>query len=255
MRISISDLAYAGFRYNDFCKLDNACGLEFFYEFGTRAYWDTVLPLMTAGRQNGISMHGPCVQVNLAEEDPDRKYLKVFLDAFTYAKQIGAEFVVVHTNEALPTDLDKLDLQQRVREKLQVLLALSENVGVQMVIENVGLRPKGSLLFDREAFLELPQRFPTARFLLDTGHAHVNGWDLADTVKALGKRLMGCHVHDNDGNGDQHLYVGAGNIKWEPFFEAVLATNPDARIVLEYAKLPCEGMAAHVAGLCKRFGI
>lgn len=255
MRISISDLAYAGFRYNDFCKLDNACGLEFFYEFGTRAYWDTVLPLMTAGQQNGISMHGPCVQVNLAEEDPDRKYLNVFLDAFTYAKQIGAEFVVVHTNEALPTDLDKLDLQQRVREKLQVLLALSENVGVQMVIENVGLRPKGSLLFDREAFLELPQRFPTARFLLDTGHAHVNGWDLADTVKALGKRLMGCHVHDNDGNGDQHLYVGTGNIKWEPFFEAVLATNPDARIVLEYAKLPCEGMAAHVAGLCKRFGI
>lgn len=255
MRISISDLAYAGFRYGDFCKLDKACGLEFFYEFGTRAYWDTVLPLMTAGRQNGISMHGPCVQVNLAKEDPARTYLNVFLDAFTYAKKIGAEFVVVHTNEVLPKDLDKLDLQQRVRDKLAVLLQLSRDIGVQMVIENVGLRPKQSLLFDREAFLELPQRFPDAKFLLDVGHAHVNGWDLADTVRALGKRLIGCHVHDNDGKGDQHLYVGAGTIKWEPFFEALMETNPDVRLVLEYAKLPCEGMDAHVAGLCKRFGI
>ncbi len=254
MKISISDLAYAGFRFNDFCQLDKAYGLEFFYEFGTRAYWDTVLPLMTAGRQNGISMHGPCVQVNLAEEDPERTYLKIFLDAFTYAREIEAEFVVVHTNESLPEG-DLLDLQQRVRRKLQVLLALSEEVGVPMVIENVGLRPKGTLLFDREAFLELPQRFPTAHFLLDTGHAHVNGWDLADTVRVLGRRLLGCHVHDNDGQGDQHLYVGAGTIHWEPFFEAVMETNPDLRLVLEYAKLPCEGMDAHVAGLCKRFGI
>lgn len=93
---SISDLAYAGFRFNDFCQLDKAYGLEFFYEFGTRPYWDTVLPRMTCGRRNGISMHGPCVQVNLAEEDPDRTYLKVFLDAFTYAREI---FVTMSSDE------------------------------------------------------------------------------------------------------------------------------------------------------------
>ena len=254
MNLSISDLAYAGFRFGDFCKLDTSCGLEFFYEFGTRPYWDTVLPLMTANRENGISMHGPCVQVNLAEEDPNCHYLSVFLDAFTYAKKIGAKFVVVHTNESLP-DEPIMTLQQRVLEKLEVLLTLSENIGIPMVIENVGLVTINNVLFDREYFLQLPQLFPQAHFILDTGHAHINGWDLADTVHALGKRLLACHVHDNDGQGDQHLYVGAGTIHWEPFFEAVTSACHDIHLVLEYAVLPEEGMNSHVAALRDRFHI
>ena len=101
MKLSISDLAFAGFRYHNFCELPKTCGLEFFYEFGTPAYWDTVLPLMLQDRQNGVSVHGPCVQVNLAA-DENVRFLEVFLDTFRYAQKIGAEFVVVHTNEALP---------------------------------------------------------------------------------------------------------------------------------------------------------
>ncbi len=189
MRISISDLAYAGFRFNDFCQLDRAYGLEFFYEFGTRPYWDTVLPRMTCGRRNGISMHGPCVQVNLAEEDPDRTYLKVFLDAFTYAREIEAEFVVVHTNESLPEG-DLLELQQRVRRKLQVLLSLSEEVGVPMVIEN-GAASQRDPVVRPGSLPGTSPALPTAHFLLDTGHAHVNGWDLADTVRVLGRTASG----------------------------------------------------------------
>lgn len=57
--------------------------------------------------------------------------------------------------------------------------------------------------------------------MLDTGHAHVNGWDIPAVVKALGERLVACHVHDNDGNGDAHLPVGQGDIDWKAYFGAV----------------------------------
>ena len=253
MKLSISDLAYAGFRYHDFCGLPRTCGLEFFYEFGTPAYWDTVLPLMLEDRQNGVSVHGPCVQVNLAV-DENVRFLEVFLDTFRYAQKIGAEFVVVHTNEALPEE-DSFVLRQRVVQKLVLLLQLGKEMGVTPVIENVGLRPSSSLLFDREQFLELPQIFPEAGFLLDVGHAHVNGWDLAATVRTLGHRLKGCHLHDNDGTGDQHQYLGNGTIQWAPFFEALKEKAPEARLVLEYAKLPPEGMAKHVEKVRKEYEI
>ncbi len=253
MKLSISDLAYAGFRYHDFCGLPKTCGLEFFYEFGTPAYWDTVLPLMLKDRQNGVSIHGPCVQVNLAL-DENVQFLEVFLDTFRYAQKIRAEFVVVHTNEALPKE-DSFVLRRRVVRKLELLLQLGKEMGVTPVIENVGLRPAGSLLFDREQFLELPQFFPEAGFLLDVGHAQVNGWDLSATVRALGHRLKGCHLHDNDGTGDQHRYIGNGTIQWIPFFEALKETVPEARLVLEYAQLPPEGMAKHVAQVKEEYGI
>ena len=252
MKLSVSDLAYAGFRFHDFCKLDKAYGLEFFYEFGTPAYWDAVLPQMTDQRHNGISVHGPCVQVNLAAPD-ETHYLNVFLDTFRYAAKIQAEFVVIHTNEALPQEETLETLRLRVWRKLSTLLKISEEAGIPLVIENVGLRPYNNVLFDWEHFSALKEIFPEAFFLLDTGHAHVNGWNLTEVLREFGPRLLGCHVHDNDGQGDQHLPVGSGIISWPGFFSGVKKFAPQARLVLEYASLPTEGMNLHLAGLCKRY--
>jgi hypothetical protein len=40
-----------------------------------------------------------------------------------------------------------------------------------------------------------------------------------------------------------------------PFFEALKEKAPEARLVLEYAKLPPEGMAKHVESVRKEYGI
>lgn len=113
-------------------------------------------------------------------------------------------------------------------------MALAEGYGVQVVIENVGLRTKGNVLFTLPEYLELFKEFPQAMALIDTGHAHVNGWNLAEVVEALGSRLLACHVHDNDGNGDDHLPVGQGNIDWEAYFGAVKKFAPESTQVFEY---------------------
>lgn len=42
-------------------------------------------------------------------------------------------------------------------------------------------------------------------FCLDVGHANVSGRNLRREIKMLGDRLTILHIHDNDGQGDQHL--------------------------------------------------
>jgi len=57
--------------------------------------------------------------------------------------------------------------------------------------------------------------------LLDTGHANVNGEDLAEVVRSLKDVPFHIHIDDNHGDSDAHLIPGQGNIDFAPFVEAL----------------------------------
>ena len=57
---------------------------------------------------------------------------------------------------------------------------------------------------------------PQLGILLDTGHLHVNGEDLAEGVAKLGPLLGHVDLDDNDGSADSHLAPGAGTIDFAP---------------------------------------
>lgn len=59
-------------------------------------------------------------------------------------KKIKAEFVVVHTNEIYHGEVAAV--KELVYQRLAEVISLAQSYGVQVVIENVGLRPCGSLL-------------------------------------------------------------------------------------------------------------
>ena len=139
----------------------------------------------------------------------------------------------MHTNEIYHGEVAAV--KELVYQRLTEVISLAQSYGVQVVIENVGLRPCGSLLFDFEEYLALFERYPQALALLDTGHAHVNGWNIPETVKRLQKKLLAVHVHDNDGSGDSHQPVGLGTIEWEPYFASIRDYAPNALQILEYA--------------------
>ena len=158
MRISISDLAYAGFRFNDFCQLDRAYGLEFFYEFGTRPLLGYGAPRMTCGRRNGISMHGPLRpgEPGGGGSGPD---LSEGLPGCLHLRQKSRQ----NSWWSTPT---KACLKEICWSCSSGCAASSRSCCPSVKkwacpwSSKTGLRPKGTLLFDREAFLELPQRFP-----------------------------------------------------------------------------------------------
>ena len=193
------------------------------------------------GVSRRFSIHGPCVAVNLADPN-DTAYLDVYDKTFAYAQKINAAFVVVHSNEAWRMGGEKLAVQELVYGRIEKLLKLAEKYGVTVALENVGLRTTGTLLFDYEEYLGLFKRFPQAAALLDTGHAHVNGWKLPDVLRDLNSKLVGVHIHDNDGTRDAHLPVGSGNIYWAEYFVALKKYAPQATQVCEYAAINQYGM-------------
>ena len=235
MKFSVSDLPFGSFSKAFLKALPMQYDIEIFYEFGTDHYWDYVLKDLKTrdGAERRFSIHGPCVAVNLADPN-DTAYLEVYEKTFAYAAKINAAFVVVHSNEAWRMAGEKLAVQELVCGRIEKLLQLAEKYGVTVALENVGLRTTGTLLFEYDEYLGLFKRFPNAAALLDTGHAHVNGWKLSDVLRDLNNKLVGVHIHDNDGTADSHLPVGCGNIDWNDYFTAI---NQYAMVTESLAKL------------------
>lgn len=249
MQFEVSDLLFPGFPKFALRELSKEYGIEFFYEFGKDYYWNNEV---TAWGERALSVHGPCVAVNLADSK-QKNYIKIFEKTFAYAQKIKADFVVVHTNEEW--EGDKELVQARVIRRLRQLAKIAEKYEVQMLIENVGLRTKNSLLFDLPEYMALFDIFPSAKSLIDTGHAHVNGWDIPAVVQSLGERLAACHVHDNDATADAHLPIGQGTIEWDKYFAAVKEYAPQATQVFEYCcgfKNTAE-VEAHIAKIKKTY--
>ena len=214
MQWAVSDLAFGGFNKKYLSGLPLTYNIEFFYEFGTDHYWDTVLlPLAQNNKEKRtFSIHGPCVAVNLADSS-DEYYLKAYAQTFTYAQKIKAEFVVVHTNEIYHGEFAAV--KELVYQRLAEVISLAQSYGVQVVIENVGLRPCGSLLFDFEEYLALFERYPQALALLDTG---------------------------------------LGTIEWEPYFASIRDYAPNALQILEYAYIEPGVLTEHLHKLESRYG-
>ncbi|MCA1945547.1 MAG: TIM barrel protein [Desulfovibrio sp.] len=57
--------------------------------------------------------------------------------------------------------------------------------------------------------------------------------DLPHWLDVLGPWIRACHVHDNDGTGDQHLAPGHGSIPFGQFFAGLVRRNIAPTIVLE----------------------
>ncbi|MDV2887661.1 sugar phosphate isomerase/epimerase, partial [Alkalihalophilus pseudofirmus] len=105
---------------------------------------------------------------------------------------------------------------------------------VKLAVENVGYN--GSSIFTQNEFTSfLGNIDETAGYLIDTGHANLNGWDIPQVIKDVKNRLLALHLHDNNGTGDDHLPIGEGTIQWKEIFSAINEDSIHCQLILEYA--------------------
>ncbi|MGI5923032.1 MAG: sugar phosphate isomerase/epimerase family protein [Lentisphaeria bacterium] len=162
----------------------------------------------------------------------------IMLERLKLALRITADFgvdsIAVHvgnTPECFAAySLD--DLHRAIIQSLEELLPLAERLGVTIAIENIWFPTSTP-----EKLLDLIAHFRSEHLgiCFDSGHANlmalerhfevsapINGWKRFGPVpyddKILEKLLpeiTTCHLHDNDGQNDQHLLPGRGNIDWQ----------------------------------------
>jgi sugar phosphate isomerase/epimerase len=146
------------------------------------------------------------------------------------AAALGVSTVVMH-----PGGRGDTAERQRDRElNTQAFRRLGDIAGehdMMIGIENL-MRPGASRPEEMLDLLEAIDH-PAMGINLDTSHANVAELDIATMIRTLGDRLIGTHISDNDGSGDQHLTPGGGTIDWPPVVEALRAIGYEGTFNLE----------------------
>jgi sugar phosphate isomerase/epimerase len=191
---------------NDVLELDAArCGrLKEFSEVGVR-----------------FTVHSTYDGVNIACADEGRRRasLAAVKESMDWAAELEALNVVVHPGVADEPGMVE-ECFERNLESLLELKDHSSSRGVRMSIENDIPHRRGLLVGpkDFERLYKLAGgRFP---LVLDVGHAHLSG-QTDGFLQAMKDEIVEVHVHDNEGERDQHLALGEGRVdfsKLKPLF-------------------------------------
>ncbi len=111
---------------------------------------------------------------------------------------------------------------QRLRRSISEILEYVRGTGLRLYIEPAHRFESNQILtLDDGLRMIWEIGDPLLGILLDTGHLHVNGEDLAAGVAKLGPLLGHVDLDDNDGSTDAHLAPGAGTIDFAPFAAAL----------------------------------
>ena len=126
-----------------------------------------------------------------------------------WAGKAGATKATLHGTAHNPHNVD---LRPVFADQLAAIAAAGEDVGVEVVIENVGHQKQGLQL---SVLGDLARETETA-VCFDVGHAYME--DGNDGVKRFlrgyGDLVSHLHVHDARSRGDTHIPVGAGEIDY-----------------------------------------
>ncbi|GEB34482.1 MULTISPECIES: sugar phosphate isomerase/epimerase family protein [Brevibacillus] len=191
-----------------------------------------VLPQYNAG----YTVHPPAWDTSLTSENKAIREASFseYAKAIQFAHNIGAEHVVIHPGFCFSPVFDKEIAQMRAADAIHRLCKIAAPLGVKLAVENVGY--KGASIFSEAEFAAfLDGMDSVAGYLLDTGHAYLNDWDIPALIRSISHRLLAVHLHDNYATGDDHLPIGEGGISWEPVFATLAQTAPDCQLILEYA--------------------
>ncbi|MBC7221034.1 sugar phosphate isomerase/epimerase [Candidatus Bipolaricaulota bacterium] len=202
------------------------------------------------------TVHVPIYGVNLASPVPSlaAAALGEVVGAVDLAADVGAELVVVHPGHVdpdyLPLDGERDRAAQRFRFALEVILARARRRGVEVTVENKQRSPGWDMVHTAAEHRVVLDLFPALGACLDFGHLHTTGGEPAPYVAALGERLVHVHLHDNRGERDEHLPLGAGTVPWQAALAALERGRYGGRIVLEIPD-PA-GVRESVAAVLKR---
>ncbi|WP_156290561.1 sugar phosphate isomerase/epimerase family protein [Oceanobacillus salinisoli] len=183
-----------------------------------------------------FTIHPPAWDINLTSENKAIREASFheYKKAIKFAGMIGASHVVIHPGFCFSPVFNKELAQQRAKAYMNQLCEIAKPLGVRLAIENVGYN--GSAILTEEEFVEfLEDVDETAGYLIDIGHAQLDGWNVPNVIKIIKDRLIALHIHDNMAASDDHLPIGEGKMDWQAIMDVLNQEEIDCELILEYA--------------------
>jgi sugar phosphate isomerase/epimerase len=175
---------------------------------------------LTALKKCGIEIsqiHGPWryPPKDSTEDDRAERFGKM-AKSIAIAKHLGAKYVAIHPLMPYGAEsAEKPDEVYEINKKFYTALAsVAEKLGVTVCLENMWA-DKGGRIFDSSCSdpYEACDYIDTLNdmageelfaFCFDVGHANICGRHMQNTLRILGKRVKTLHIHDTDGERDNH---------------------------------------------------
>lgn len=156
------------------------------------------------------------------------------LKAVEAAALLSVHYFVIHPgpeNADIPSREERLLRIENVAAVLNRVAVRCEELGIRCALEN----KLPHLLFGNSSDLLWILTCLESNQIgacLDTGHAYLAG-DLYPLVYKVGPYLRLLHVHDNKGQGDDHLPPGDGRIDWTALCRELSAVHFQGTLILE----------------------
>ena len=193
---------------------------------------------------------------------PDEEYNVMMYERLVRSIEIagivGVKCIVVHPMHHLPYLENAEKLKAMNMEFYRSLAPYAKAVGVKIALENMWQRNQEtkqivvSACSRTKEFVDWLDTLNDDCFTacLDLGHCGLYGFDAAEMIKGLGKRLGALHVHDNDYQGDQHTAPYLGRMHWDTICDALARIGYKGDLTLEadnFYNPFGEGLAADAA--------
>ncbi|MDK2791054.1 MAG: hypothetical protein PWP15_1563 [Methanothermococcus sp.] len=165
-----------------------------------------------------IVIHAPFSDLNPASMNDRVRRLTVssIVEAIEGAFELDAKVVTLHPGYIPPLWSSYIeDILDNNFSSLNDIVGVAEDYQVMLGLENMP-NYMGVLGITPEALKDIVREIDS-KYLgitLDVGHANTAG-NPAEFVKELnniGQGIVHVHMHDNNGNDDEHLKIGDGNI-------------------------------------------
>ena len=178
--------------------------------------------------------------------DPTPRYTELTRSLRACAK-LGIPQVVIHARWDFgipyPDGMEKFFAYNK--GLYEGLFPVMEETGVKVLIENsceANMGPACYFMTGRDMvdFLDFAGH-PLLGAVWDTGHANCRGNRQYDDLTALGGRLDGVHIHDNDGRCDEHTAPFLGTTDWDSVIRGLADIDYKGYFTFECDNFPMRG--------------
>lgn len=148
---------------------------------------------------------------------------------------LGCKYFVIHPIMPFGTaqNIEPEKTFQLNVEFFKALMPTAKENGVCICLENMPMKRITISTPTQIAKIINKIDDPNFKMCLDTGHCAVFGINPGDEVRKFGNLVKVLHIHDNNGERDEHLFPLSGIIDWDDFVLALKETEFDGVLSIE----------------------
>ncbi len=182
-----------------------------------------------------FQVHAPLSDVNIGSvhEPMRRAAVQQIAETISCCGSLGIPLVTVHPGFVQGIAfLDRPKALQKTKESVREIESFAENEGVEVVLENMPANINATCTSAQELLQALDGT--ELRICFDMGHANTAGQ--LDALLSLADRFGNVHLHNNEGQWDQHNVVDDGTADIEKVV-SVLKRHYRGNIIIESTDL------------------